>query len=172
MAEEIINRVANSKLEVFDLEDYYPQGKRILFDIKDWLYEGFVLREKDFRALVKDHDWSQYQDTFVALTCTTDAIVPDWAYMLLSIHLEPYTNTTVLGNLETLETSLYQEIIQNLDITSYKDKPIIIKGCSKKPVPSSAYLMITNKLKPIAKSIMFGEACSAVPLFKNTLSSK
>jgi len=172
MAEEIINRVATSKLIVFDLEDYYPQGRRVLFDIKDWLYEGFVLREKDFRALVKDHDWSQYQDAFVALTCTTDAIVPDWAYMLLTIQLEPFAKTTVLGNLETLESYLYQNIITNLDITSYKDKPIIIKGCSKKPVPSSAYIMITNKLKPVAKTIMFGEACSSVPLFKSTSSIK
>ncbi|MBU2940877.1 DUF2480 family protein [Lacinutrix sp. C3R15] len=172
MAKEIINRVANSKLEVFDLEDYYPQGKRILFDIKDWLYEGFVLREKDFRALVKEHDWSLYQDAYVALTCTTDAIVPDWAYMLLSIHLEPFAKKIVLGNLETLEVSLYQDIIHDLDISAFKNKPVIIKGCSKKPVPSSAYIMITNKLKPLAKSIMFGEACSSVPLFKNTSSIK
>ena len=166
MAEEIINRVASSKLVVFDLEDYYPKGERVLFDIKDWLYEGFVLREKDFRALVKEHNWEQYQDTLVALTCTTDAIVPDWAYMLLSINLQPYAKKTVLGNLDVLETSLYQEIIYNLDTTPFKDKPVIIKGCSKKPVPSSAYIMITNKLKPVAKSIMFGEACSSVPLFK------
>ena len=172
MAEEIINRVASSKLIVFDLEDYYPQGKRVLFDIKDWLYEGFVLREKDFRAIVKEHDWSQYQDAFVALTCNTDAIVPDWAYMLLSIQLAPYAQKTILGNLETLETSLYQDIISNLDITTYKDKPIIIKGCSKKPVPSSAYIMITSKLKPVAKSIMFGEACSSVPLYKSISSKK
>ena len=172
MSNEIINRVANSKLITFDLEDYYPQGNRMLFDIKDWLFEGFVLREKDFRAQVKEHDWSQYQDVFVALTCTSDAIVPDWAYMLLSIQLEPFAKKTVLGNLETLESSLYQDIITNLDITTYKNKSIIIKGCSKKPVPSSAYIMITNKLKPVVKSIMFGEACSSVPLFKNTSSIK
>ncbi|WP_299383323.1 DUF2480 family protein [uncultured Lacinutrix sp.] len=166
MAEEIINRVATSKLVVFDLEDYYPKGERILFDIKDWLYEGFVLREKEFRALVKEHDWSQYQDALVALTCTTDAIVPDWAYMLLSIKLQPYSKKIVLGDLEALEVSLYQDIITNLETTPFLDKPVIIKGCSKKPVPSSAYIMITNKLKPVAKSIMFGEACSSVPLFK------
>ena len=166
MANEIINRVANSKLVVFDLEDYYPEGKRIVFDIKDWLYEGFVLREKEFRALVKAHHWLQYKDAFIALTCTTDAIVPDWAYMLLTIQLEPYAKKTVLGNLESLESSLYQDIINTLDVSTYKDSPIIIKGCSKKPVPSSAYIMITNKLKPVAKSIMFGEACSAVPLHK------
>ena len=166
MAEEIINRVATSKLVVFDLEDYYPQGRRVLFDIKDWLYEGFVLREKDFRALVKDHDWSQYQDAFVALTCTTDAIVPDWAYMLISIELETYSKLTIIGSLDMLESIIYSKIISELDVSTYKDLPVIIKGCSRKPVPSNALVLISQKLKPIAKSIMFGEACSSVPLYK------
>ncbi len=166
MAEEIINRVANSKLITLDLEDYYPKGERVLFDIKDWLYEGLVLREKEFRLHAKQQDWSQYQNTYVALTCSTDAIIPDWAFMLLSIHLQPFAKKIVLGNLETLETSLYQDIIQNLDVSVFKDQTVIIKGCSKKPVPSSAYIMITHKLKPLAKSIMFGEACSSVPLYK------
>lgn len=170
MAEEIINRVANSKLVTLDLEDFYPSGKRILFDLKDWLLEGLVLREKDFRASVKAHDWSQYQDTFLALTCSTDAIIPDWAFMLITIHAEPYAKKIVIGGLEDLETSNYQDIINNLEISSYKDKPVIIKGCSKKPVPSAAYVMITSRLKPIAKSIMFGEACSSVPLYKSTSS--
>lgn len=166
MAEEIINRVANSKLVVFDLEDFYPEGKRIVFDIKDWLYEGFVLREKDFRESVKNYDWSQHQDQYVALTCSTDAIVPAWAFMLITLQLQPYTKKTVLGNLEALETEIYQEIIANLDTEIYKDKPVIIKGCSKKPVPDSALIMVSNKLKPVVKSILFGEACSSVPLFK------
>ena len=172
MAEEIINRVANSKLVTLDLEDYYPEGKRVLFDIKDWLFESLVLREKEFRASVKAHDWSQYNDNYIALYCSTDAIIPDWAYMLLSIQLEPYSKKVVFGNLETLETSLYQDIISNLDVSIFKDKPVIIKGCSKKPVPSSAYIMISLKLKPFAKSIMFGEACSSVPLFKSSSSNK
>lgn len=167
MADEIINRVANSKLITIDLEDFYPQGKRVLFDIKDWLFEGFVLREKDFREQVANHDWSQYQNQCVALTCSTDAIIPGWAYMLLSIHLEPYVKKVMIGNLETLETSIYQDIINDLEIKTYKDKPIIIKGCSNKPVPANAYIMLANKLKPVAKSIMYGEACSSVPLFKN-----
>jgi len=166
MAEEIINRVANSKLITLDLEDYYPEGKRLLFDMTSWLFEGLVLREKDFRAQVKAHEWSQYKNSYLALFCSTDAIIPDWAYMLIAIHLEPFSKKIVLGNLEALETAIYQDIIQTLDISSFKDKTIIIKGCSNKPVPSSAYVMITNKLKPIAKSIMFGEACSSVPLFK------
>lgn len=166
MSNEIINRVANSKLITLNLEDYYPEGKRVLFDIKDWLFEGFVLREKTFRKQVSEFNWSQYQDSYVALTCSTDAIIPAWAYMLLSIHLEPFTKKTVIGNLEALETSIYQDIINNFNVSEYKDKPVIIKGCSKKPVPQNAYIMLATKLKPIAKSIMYGEACSSVPLFK------
>ncbi len=167
MAEEIINRVANSKLVTVDLEDYYPEGQRVIFDIKDWLYEGFVLREKEFRAQVKAYNWAQHQGQYVALTCSTDAIVPAWAYMLITIQLEPFAKRTLLGDLETLETAIYQDIIANLDITMFKDKPVIVKGCSKKPVPNNAYLMLSSKLKPVAKSILFGEACSSVPLFKN-----
>lgn len=166
MAEEIINRVANSKLITFNLEDYYPKGPRIILDIKDWLLEGIVLREKDFREQVKNHDWQHYQDAYVVILCSTDAIVPAWAYMLITISLESVAKKSVLGDLEALETALYQDIVSNLDVSEYQDKAIIIKGCSKKPVPVNAYLMISNKLKPIAKSIMFGEACSSVPLFK------
>lgn len=167
MKDEIINRVANSKLITVNLEDYYPKGQRVLFDIKDWLFEGFVLREKDFRTQVSEFDWSQYQDSYVALTCSTDAIVPGWAYMLISIQLEPFVKKVIIGNLEAMETSIYQDVLNNLDISEFADKPIIIKGCSKKPVPPNAYIMLANKLKPIAKSIMYGEACSSVPLFKN-----
>ncbi len=167
MADEIINRVASSKLVTLDLEDFYPEGKRVMFDIKDWLFEGFVLREKDFRNHVSEFNWDQYQDNYVALTCSTDAIIPGWAYMLLTVHLEPYAKKVVVGDLETLETSVYQDIINDINIEEYKDKPIIIKGCSNKPVPQNAYILLTNKLKPIAKSIMYGEACSSVPLYKN-----
>lgn len=167
MPDEIINRVVNSKLVTINLEDYYPEGKRVLFDIKDWLFEGFVLREKDFRQQVSEYNWSQHQDHYIALTCSTDAIIPAWAFMLLSLHLEPFAKKVVIGNLETLETSIYQDIINTLDVSEFKDKPIIIKGCSKKPVPQNAYIMLANKLKPIVKSVMYGEACSSVPLYKN-----
>jgi len=166
LKDEIINRVANSKLITLNLEDYYPDGKRVLFDIKDWLFEGFVLREKAFRKQVTEFDWSQFQDTYVALTCSSDAIIPGWAYMLLSIQLEPYAKKTIIGNLEVLETSIYQDVLNDLDVTEYEDKPVIIKGCSNKPVPQNAYIMLATKLKPVAKSIMYGEACSSVPLFK------
>ena len=166
MADEIINRVANSKLVTIDLEDYYPEGKRVLFDIKDWLFEGLVLREKDFREKANNYDWSQHQKSYVALTCSTDAIIPAWAFMLLIVNLEPFVEKALIGDLEGLETSIYQDVINQLDTSEFKDKPIIIKGCSNKPVPINAYVMITNKLKPYAKSIMYGEACSFVPLYK------
>jgi len=166
MSDEIINRVANSKLVTIDLEDYYPDGKRMLLDIKDWLLEGLVLREKDFREQASEHNWEQYKNSFVALYCSTDAIVPAWAYMLLSTYLEPYAIKTVIGDLNTLEASIYQDIISELDVSEFQDKPLIVKGCSNKPIPDNAYIQLTTKLKPIAKSIMYGEACSSVPLYK------
>ncbi len=166
MSDEIINRVANSKLITIDLEDFYPEGKRVVFDIKDWLFEGLILREKDFRLKAKEHDWSQYQDNYVALTCSTDAIVPGWAYMLLTTYLNTFAKKVLIGNLEILETSLYQDIINKIDVSFYIDKPVIIKGCANKPVPENAYILLTTKLMSVAKSVMYGEACSSVPLYK------
>lgn len=167
MENEIINRVARSKLITFDLEDFYPTGERVVFDISHWLVEGLLLREKDFREQVKNHDWDRYKNAYVALTCTTEAIVPAWAFMLVASQLQPYAKKTVLGNLEQLETLLYAEVLNSLDTEKYKDLPVIIKGCSKKPVPAAAYLMAVEKLQPVAKSIMYGEACSSVPVYKS-----
>ena len=163
---EIVNRVANSALITIDLEDYYPKGTRVCFDIKEWLYEGLVLREKEFRSFVNTHDWSTYKDQFIALHCTSDAIIPGWAYMLVRLQLSGIAKQVVVGDLETLETTLYQTTIDNLDLRFCENKPVIIKGCSNKPVPQNAYLFLIDKLQPIAKSIMYGEACSSVPLFK------
>ncbi|WP_428741429.1 DUF2480 family protein [Tenacibaculum sp.] len=166
MAEEIINRIANSNLTTIDLEDFYPKGNRIVFDIKDWLFEGLILREKDFRESVKNHDWFQYQDSYVALTCSTDAIIPSWAYLLLTVELTPFAKKVVVGDLTLLETAIYQDIINHINISDYQDKPVIIKGCANKPIPPSAYTLLIEKIKPAAKTIMFGEACSTVPLYK------
>lgn len=166
MAEEIVNRVANSKLVTFDLEDFYPKGKRISFDISKWLLEGIVLREKDFREKALEHDWSEYQDSYVALYCSTDAIVPGWAYLLLSLHLAPYAKKVVVGNLSELESVLYAEILENMNFSEYSGKPMIIKGCAHKPIPENVYVLLAQKLYPYAKSIMYGEACSSVPLYK------
>jgi len=163
---EIVNRVANSVLVTIDLEEYYPNGERILFDIKDWLHEGLVLREKEFRTLIDAHDWSIYKNQYIALHCTSDAIIPGWAYMLIRLQLSGIAKQVVVGNLETLETTLYQKIIANLELDYCTNKPVIIKGCSNKPVPQNAYLFLIDKLYPIAKSILYGEACSSVPLYK------
>ena len=163
---EIVNRVANSKLVTFDLEALYPAGERILLDIKDWLYEGLILREKEFRDFVSNHHWEQYQDAYVAVTCSTDAIVPGWAYMLVASHLNPFAKRVVKGNLEVLEASIYQAIIDKLDVAEFTEKPVIIKGCSNKPVPENAYLMAVAKIQTVAKGVMYGEACSSVPIYK------
>lgn len=163
---EIVNRVAQSKLLTFNLEDHYVDGPRIQIDLKQWLYEGFVLREKEFRKALKAFDWQQYDSAYVALHCSSDAIVPTWAYMLVATHLNAYAKKVVFGDLEVLESILYTEKLQDIDLSEYLDKPVIIKGCSAKPVPQNAYLLIISKLQNYAKSIMFGEACSAVPLYK------
>ena len=166
MEDQIVNRVANSVIVTIDLEDFYPEGNRIVLDISQWLEQGIVLREKDFRSQVKAQDWSQYRDCYVALYCSTDAIIPGWAYMLVSLELVPFAKKTVVGSLENLESILFSAIIDKIDVNDYKDKPIIIKGCSHKPIPQNAFVLISHKIQPIAKSIMYGEACSAVPLFK------
>ena len=164
--EEIVNKVANSALEVFDLEDYYPNGIRVQIDISLWLLEGFLLKEKDFREHLKNHDWSQYQDQYVAINCNTDAIVPAWASILVAIQLAPFAKKIVNGTIEDLDSSLFEEILSKIDFSVYKNKAVIIKGCSKKPVPMRAYILAAHYLQPFARSIMYGEACSAVPLFK------
>ena len=166
MEEEIVNRVASSKLITINLEDFYPEGKRILFDISKWLYEGLILKEKDFRESVENHNWSQYTDNYVALSCLTDAIIPSWAYLLITTKLSPFARKIVVGNLVLLETIIFQEVISTLEIGIYKDKPVIIKGCSNKPIPETASVQLIEKLQPVVKSIMFGEACSNVPLYK------
>ena len=166
MSDKIINRVANSNLINIDLEAMYPEGKRILFDIKKWLFEGIVLKEKEFRKHVANHDWTQYKNNYVALNCSEDAIIPSWAYLLVSSELAPYAKKIIVGDMELLETLIFHEVIENLRIENFKDKPIIIKGCSEKLIPNSAFSMLIQKLFPIAKSIMYGEACSTVPLYK------
>lgn len=166
--DEIVNKLANSALEVFDLEDYYPSGIRTQLDISQWLSDGFLLKEKDFREALKNHDWSQFQNHFVAIHCSTDTIIPAWASILVTVYLSTFAKKVVVGNLSDIETALYQEILSTLDYSKYQDKPVILKGCSKKPVPESAYIMAIQKLQPFAKSIMYGEACSAVPLFKKS----
>ena len=166
MEDEIINKVANSILVVFDLENYNPIGTRTQIDISQWLLEGFLLKEKDFREELKNHDWSQYQDQYVAIHCSTDAIVPAWASILVAIQVAPFARKIINGTLEDLDASLYEELLSKIDYSVYENKPVIIKGCSRKPVPMRAYVLAAHYLQPFARSIMYGEACSAVPLYK------
>jgi hypothetical protein len=166
MSEEIVNKVANSGLVTIDLEEHYVEGERVLLDVKPLLFHELILKEKDFRDFIKNEDWSKYKDKLVAITCTNDAIVPTWAYMLLSLALEPYAKKIVFGNLEQLEVVLFEEALAKFDPSQYKDARIVIKGCSNKPVPINAYVKLTAALKPFAKSIMYGEPCSTVPLYK------
>lgn len=170
MSNEIINKVAGSGLITIDLEEYYPKGERVLFDIKPLLFQELILKEKDFREFIKTNDWSGYKDKYVAVICSSDAIVPTWAYMLISLALEPYAKKVVFGNLQTLETILFNEVLNHIDYKTYKDQRIVIKGCSNLPVTTNAYVELVNKLKPFAKSIMYGEPCSTVPLYKTKAS--
>ena len=163
---EIINRVTSSSLVTFDLEEYYEPGDRVLFDIKDQLYEGLILREKDFREFIKNHDWPSYQDKLVAITCSTDAIIPTWAFMLVAIALRPYAKRIEFGTLDDLEEKLFQDSLSKVDWQQFQSAKVVVKGCSKVNVPSSAYVYVVSQLQPLVSSLMFGEACSTVPLYK------
>ncbi|WKN31771.1 DUF2480 family protein [Porifericola rhodea] len=163
---EIVNKVANSALVTFNLEDYYPQGERVVYDIKDNLFQEAILKEKDFRAFVKEHDWSQYQDKYVSLTCTVEAIVPTWAYMLLTSKLEPYAKMVVFGGPDVLEAAIFQQLLSQVDLEAFRDAKVVVKGCGNLPVPTYAYTEITRLLRPYVSSIMYGEPCSTVPLYK------
>ena len=164
--EEIINKVAQSSLVVFDLEDYYPDDHVVDLDVSQWLAEGFLLKETDFRAQLKAMDWTPYEDKYVALYCATDAILPAWAFALVAVHLAPLALKIIHGSKELAIIEWYQDILNKLDYTDYFEKPVILKGCSKKAVPNQVYTLAIQKLIKVSKSVMFGEACSAVPLYR------
>lgn len=162
----IVNKVAQSGIITFDLASLKPKSELVLIDIKDYLFHGLILREKDFREFIKGHDWQQYQGKGISIVCTADAIIPTWAYMLLANKLAPYADEVVYGDLETLQTVLYRKAIDQLDMNKFKDQRIMIKGCGDIKVPASAFIYFTTKLTDVAISIMYGEACSSVPVYK------
>jgi len=164
--ENFVNKVAQSGLVTLDPAAFYPQGERVIYDIADNLFQGLILREKDFREFVKEHDWSQYQDKYVGIICSADAIVPAWAYMLLANRMAPYAKDVVFGDKEALETILFAKAIAGLDAEQYRDQRLVVKGCGDVEVPVSAYVALAEKLTPVVKSLMFGEPCSTVPLYK------
>jgi hypothetical protein len=163
---EIINKVAQSGLVTIDLEELFPQGERVAFDIKELLFEGLILREKFFREFIKKNNWEYYKDKHVALYCSNDAIVPTWAYMLIATYLQPFAKMVVYGSLEQLECIIFRYELQKINFNNYLNASVVIKGCSKKSIPIDTYIYLTELLKPVAKSIMFGEPCSTVPLYK------
>ena len=166
MAEEIINRVAASGLEELNLEDYYPKEEIVTFDLKPFLFMELILKEKDFREALKNTDWSIYQGKVVAVTCSADAIIPMWAYMLVGTYLQPIAADVVFGDAGTALKQLFLKKISSIDVNEFIDKRVVVKGCGNLPVGEYAYLEITKILRPVAKSIMYGEACSTVPIFK------
>ena len=166
MADTIFNRVAESKLITFDLEKLYQIGDRITIDLSKWLDKGIILREKEFRLKLKQHNWKAYRNQFVAIYCSTDAVLPAWASLLVTTYLQPYAKKVVMGTLVDLETHLFNEEIKKINISSFKDKAVIIKGCTDKKVPEDSYVQLISRLQPVVKSLFYGEACSSVPLFK------
>ena len=164
----LVNRVANSKLKVINLEHYFPEMDIVEFDLKDFLFKNLILKEKEFRSSLAEVNWSTFTDKAVAIHCTVDAIIPTWAYMVVASYLEPYVNRLFLGNKEEMIEDEYRKRIDGIDFEQYRDEFIVIKGCSKKPVPTSAYVNLTYRLRPVARSIMYGEACSTVPIYKKS----
>jgi len=164
--EEIVNKVAASGLVTINLEEFYPAGDRVSIDLAEQLWQGLALREKDFRSWIQTHDWSQYQGKHVAVFCSVDAIIPAWAFMLVASALSDYAVTVVQGNRNELEEVLFRNVVDGLDLTVYQDKRCVVKGCSNLPVPQSAYTHLVVRLRPVVRSIMFGEPCSTVPVYK------
>jgi hypothetical protein len=170
--EEIINKVAGSGLVTIDLEEFLEPGERVIFDIKPHLFQETILREKDFRDFISKNDWSIYKDKMVAITCTADAIVPTWAYMLIALAMKPFAKNVVFGSLQDLDKQIFSEKLSVLVVEKFRNARLVIKGCGDKRIPVNAYIQLCNLLQPVAKSIMFGEPCSTVPLFKAKANNK
>ena len=166
MVENIINRVQKSGIITIDLDDVNIPDNLFEIDIKNWLHDELFLKEKEYRNYILNHDWSKYKNGYVFIHCSSDAIIPTWAYMLISSKIEEVTNKVVIGDLKKIYDLIFDEYLSDLDFTEFTNKSVIVKGCSREIIPLSAYHTLTTKLKPFAKSIMYGEACSAVPVFK------
>ena len=166
MQDTIVNKVAESGIITLNLEDFYPKEDILVFDLKEFLFMGLILKEKDFRAALQAIDWKQYLDKNVAVTCSADAIIPVWAYMLVASYLQPFAGEIVFGNKEMLISFLIDKNIEKINASNYTDSRVVIKGCGDIQIPASAYMTITSKLRPYVKSIMYGEPCSTVPVYK------
>lgn len=166
MAEIIENKVAKSGLITLELKEYFPVGERVAYDVAQNLWQGIALKEKEFRTFVKEHDWSQYNGKYVALHCSADAIVPVWAFMLLASALEPHAKKVVHGTIDTLNTVLIEKTLHNIKLEDFQNARVVVKGCSDVDIPEAAFVAITERLKPVVKTLMYGEPCSTVPIYK------
>lgn len=166
MEEAIVNKIAQSSLVTLDLEKFYPQEEIVTFDLKDHLFMEMILKEKEYREALKNTDWNIYQNKIVALTCSSDAIIPLWAYMLAVTYLQPFAKDIIFGNQQEVFNALFVKEIEKINPEQFKEKRVLIKGCGEKSLPETAFVEITKILLPIAKSVMYGEACSTVPVFK------
>ncbi len=166
MNDPIINKVAESGLITLDPAEYYPKGSTAVFDLKDFLFMGLILKEKDYREALKNHDWEQYRDKSVAVTCTADAVIPVWAYMLAASYLQPFAREIVMGDEKELHKTVFLKNLSTIDANEFLDKRVVIKGCGETPIADYVYMELTKLLRPVAKSIMYGEPCSTVPVYK------
>lgn len=162
----LVNRIAESGLITLNLEDFFPKEEVAVFDLKDYLFMELILKEKDFRESCKNHDWAQYEGKHLVVDCTADAIIPVWAYMLVAAYAAPHAKDIFQGDADNFYKTYYAQKLANFDASQYEGKRVVIKGCSDKPVPPAAYVNLTHKLQPFAQSIMYGEPCSTVPIFK------
>ncbi len=165
--EPIENKVAKSGLITLEMKSFKGSQERAVIDIKKWLFEGVILKEKLFRENIKNHDWSKYENHYTSVYCSEDTIIPVWSYMLVVARLQPFTQKIVMGNNKELEKFIFNENIRNIDPSSYANKRVLIKGCSETYIPEESYLTIVSTLYGNVKSVMFGEACSNVPILKS-----
>lgn len=171
MNQQISNKVAESGIITLNLENYFPKEAIVVFDMKDHLFMGLILKEKDFREALKKMVLTIYQNKIVALTCSADAVIPMWAYMLAASALQPVAKEIIFGNEELAIKNMMLKNISGIDTSIYSDKRVVIKGCGDQQVSEAAYIEITKLLRPVAKSIMYGEPCSTVPVYKKTVTT-
>ena len=167
MSEAIVNKVSESGLITLDLEQYYPRDEVVLFDLKDFLFMGLILKEKDFREALKGLDWEVFRNKYVGVTCSADAIIPPWAYMLAASYLQPVAKDVMMGDEKEVHKAVFIKNIQSINVNEFADQRVVVKGCGETPIGEFAYMEITKRLRPVVKTIMYGEPCSTVPIFKN-----
>jgi len=172
MSDSIVNKVSESGLITLDLEQYYPRDTVALFDLKDYLFMGLILKEKDFREALKNQDWEVYRKKYVGVTCSADAIIPPWAYMLAAAYLQPVAKDVIMGDEKEVHKTIFLQNIQGIDVNEFIGQRVVIKGCGETPIGEFAYMEITKRLRPVAKTIMYGEPCSTVPIYKKPSTPK